>query len=331
MIGHATGSFMLIAAPVPQPFLSVCSFGIMQLYVHFLGTGGSWPSSERNVSATALKRGSDIMLFDCGEGTQRQLQKSALSYMRVSTIFITHFHGDHFLGLPGLIQTFQLNDRTTPLHIYGPPGTQDIVHQCTHLGYFRPTYDIVGHDLAPGNTVVFDGYEVKCIAARHNIPALSFCFEEKRRPGRFNKQEALRLGVPEGPLFGRLQRGHSVEAAGQTITPDMVLGASRPGRKITISGDTTPNPSLIDFAQGSDVLIHDATTDASLEDKANEYGHSTVQQAAQIAREAGVERLYLTHISPRYLDPAPLEAEARAVFPASYVAHDFMHIEVKLK
>jgi len=257
----------------------------MQLYIQFLGTGGSWPSSERNVCAIAIKRGSEILLFDCGEGTQRQLQKSTLSYMQVSTIFITHFHGDHFLGLPGLIQTFQLNNREAPLHVYGPPGMQEIIFQCTNLGYFRPTYEIVGHDLSPGNSVEFNGYEVACIEARHNIPALSYC-----------------------------------------LTEDM-----RPGRKITISGDTTPNPALIGFAKNSDVLIHDATADASLEEKANDYGHSTAQQAAQIAREAGVERLYLTHISPRYRDITPLESEARAVFPESYVANDFMHTEVKLK
>lgn len=303
----------------------------MQLYIHFLGTGGSWPSSERNVCAIAIKRGSEVLLFDCGEGTQRQLQKSSLSYMQVSTIFITHFHGDHFLGLPGLIQTFQLNDRETPLHVYGPPGMQEIIVQCTHLGYFRPTYEIVGHDLAPGNSVEFNGYEVTCIEARHNIPALSYCIKEKMRPGRFDKKRALDLGIPEGRLFGQLQCGNTVDVDGRIIAPDMVLGAPRPGRKITISGDTTPNPALIDFAKNSDVLIHEATTDASLEDKANDYGHSTAQQAAQIALEAGVERLYLMHISPRYRDITPLEAEARAVFAESYISHDFMHTEVKLK
>ena len=251
--------------------------------------------------------------------------------MQVSTIFITHFHGDHFLGLPGLIQTFQLNNREAPLHVYGPPGMQDIIFQCTNLGYFRPTYEIVGHDLAPGNSVKFNGYTVSCIEAQHNIPTLSYCLQEDMRPGRFDKERALDLGVPEGRLFGQLQRNISVDVEGQTITPEMVLGTPRPGRKITISGDTTPNPALIDLAKNSDVLIHDATADSSLEEKANDYGHSTAQQAAHIALEAGVERLYLTHISPRYRDITPLESEARAVFSESYVAHDFMHIEVKLK
>ncbi len=303
----------------------------MQLYIHFLGTGGSWPSSQRNVSAIAVKRGSDVLLFDCGEGTQRQLQKSALSYMQVDSIFVTHFHGDHFLGLPGLFQTLQLNDREKPLHVYGPPGMERLVQQLTHLGYFKPVFDIHGHSLQPGDEVRFDGYGVSCRAASHNVPAYSYCLEEDSRPGRFNKQRALELGVPEGPLFGRLQKGHPVEVDGRTVTPDMVLGPPRPGRKITLSGDTAPYEGFIEFARGSDVLIHEATADSSLEDRVNEYGHSTARQAAEVAAAAGVDRLYLTHISPRYRDTSPIAAEACEVFPESTVAHDFMQIEVELK
>lgn len=303
----------------------------MQLYIYFLGTGGSWPSSDRNVSATAIKRGKEVLLFDCGEGTQRQIQKSALSYMQITKIFVTHFHGDHFLGLPGLFQTLQLNDRTDEIHVYGPRGLSKLLHQVLHLGYFTPAYDIIGHELKDGDAVRFDGYTVRCIDAVHNVPALSYSLEEENRPGRFNKERALELGVPEGRMFGRLQRGQAVEVNGKTITPDMILGEPRKGRKITISGDTAPYDAFIEFARGSDVLIHDATTDSSLEEKANEYGHSTARQAAEVALEAGVDKLYLTHISPRYRDAKPLENEARDVFPESYVAHDFMEFEVKLK
>jgi len=303
----------------------------MQLYIYFLGTGGSWPSSDRNVSATAIKRGKEVLLFDCGEGTQRQIQKSALSYMQITKIFVTHFHGDHFLGLPGLFQTLQLNDRTDEIHVYGPRGMNKLLHQVLHLGYFTPAYDIIGHELKDGDAVRFDGYTVRCIDAVHNVPALSYSLEEENRPGRFNKERALELGVPEGRMFGRLQRGQAVEVNGKTITPDMVLGEPRKGRKITISGDTAPYDAFIEFARESDVLIHDATTDSSLKEKANEYGHSTARQAAEVALEAGVDRLYLTHISPRYRDAKPLENEARDVFPESYVAHDFMEVEVKLK
>jgi len=303
----------------------------MQLYIYFLGTGGSWPSSERGVSATAIKRGGEIILFDCGEGTQRQIQKSPLSYMQITKVFITHFHGDHFLGLPGLFQTLQLNDRKEELHVYGPKGMKKLLYQLLHLGYFTPAYEIIGHEMEGGDEIQFEGYKVKCINAFHNVPALSYSLEEDERPGRFNKKRALELGVPEGPLFGKLQKGKEVEVNGKTITPDMVMGKPRPGRKITISGDTAPYDAFIEFAKGSDVLIHDATTDSSLEEKANEYGHSTAKQAAEIALKAGVGKLYLTHISPRYRNAKPLENEAREVFAESYIAHDFMEVEVKLK
>ena len=303
----------------------------MQLYIYFLGTGGSWPSVQINVSAIAIKRGGEVLLFDCGEGTQRQIQKSKISYMQIKHVFITHYHGDHFLGLPGFIQTLQLNDRQEPLHIYGPKGTEEIVDIIVHLGYFKPDYEIIAHDLKPGDAIRFDGYEVRCIEACHNVPALAYCLEEDKRPGRFNKKKALELGIPEGPLFRKLQMGQSIEINGKIITPDMVLGPPRPGRKIVITGDTKPCERIVEFAKNSDVLIHDATFDSSLEEKANEYGHSTAKQAAEIAKKACVERLYLTHISPRYHDAKLLEEEAREIFPNSWVAHDFMEVEVKLK
>jgi ribonuclease Z len=304
----------------------------MQLFIHFLGTGGSWPSVQRNVAAVAVKRGGEIVLFDCGEGTQRQLQKSALSHMQVTKIFITHFHGDHFLGLPGFIQTLQLNDREDPLYIYGPRYTKNIVQMVLQLGYFKPAYDIIPHDLKPGDVVRGDGYNVRCHEACHNVPSLSYALEEEQRPGRFNKKRALELGVPEGRLFSRLQHGEDVTIDGGTvITPGMVLGQPRPGRKITITGDTRPCPRLLRLAAKSDVLIHDATFEASLEEKAHEYGHSTARQAAEFAQKAEVEQLILTHISPRYRSAKKLEQEAQEVFPNSRVADDFDQIEVKLK
>ncbi len=303
----------------------------MQLFIHFLGTGGSWPSVARNVSAIAIKRGGEILLFDCGEGTQRQLQKSALSYMQIKKIFITHFHGDHFLGLPGLFQTFQLNDREESLHIYGPPGIKALVYQLVHLGYFAPMYKIIPHELQGGDMLSFEGYAIKCMFVNHNVPTLSYSLEENMRPGRFNKEKALKLGVPEGPLFRRLQKGEKIKVDGKSITPKMVLGEPRPGRKITISGDTAPCNALISFAGKSDVLIHDATFDSSFKEKANEYGHSTARQAGEIAKKAGVEKLFLIHISPRYKNADVLEKDAQEVFPNAFVTHDFMEVEVKLK
>jgi len=303
-----------------------------QLHIIFLGTGGSWPTLKRNVSSIALKRGSEILLFDCGEGTQRQFQQSNLSYMQISKIFITHFHGDHFLGLPGLIQTMQLNDRDKPLHIYGPKGMEELTHQLLTLGYFRPSYKIISHDLDNGDQIEFEDYSIHVLKVKHNIPALSYRLWEHQRPGKFNKPNAIEIGVPEGPLFSKLQHGQSVILVnGKKITPDLVLGPSRKGRIIVISGDTKPCEELIAFSKDADVLIHEATFDSELEKIANEYGHTTALQAAEIAKKANVEKLFLVHISPRYLDYHVLQDEARKVFLHSFVPKDFHEIEVKLK
>ena len=303
-----------------------------QLRIIFLGTGGSWPTVKRNVSALAIKRGSEILLFDCGEGTQRQFQQSNLSYMQISKIFITHFHGDHFLGLPGLIQTMQLNDRDTPLHIYGPKGMEDLTDHLLTLGYFRPSYEIISHDITNGDEVEFEEYSIHVLKVKHNVPAFSYCLEEQQRPGKFNKPKALELGIPEGPLFSKLQCGQTITLAnGKNITPDMILGPSRKGRKIVISGDTMPCEEMIAFSKNADVLVHEATFDSELEDIAKEYGHTTAAQAAEIAKKADVEKLFLVHISPRYLDYRVLENDARKIFVQSFVPKDFQEIEVPLK
>ena len=303
-----------------------------QLNIIFLGTGGSWPTVKRNVSSVAIKRGSEILLFDCGEGTQRQFQKSKLSYMQISKVFITHFHGDHFLGLPGLIQTMELNDRERPLHIYGPKGITKLVSQLTSLGYFRPSYKIITHEVLDGDVLEFHNYVIRTLSVNHNIPALAFCFEENKRPGKFDKPKALKLGIPEGPLFSRLQRGNSITLDdGKKITPDMVLGPPRIGRKIVISGDTKPHNKLIEFSKDADILIHEATFDSELEGVAKDYGHTTAYQAAEIAKKANAKRLLLTHISPRYLDHNVLEKDAQRAFKNSYVPKDFQEFEVKLK
>jgi len=303
-----------------------------QLSIVFLGTGGSWPTVKRNVSAIAIKRGSEIILVDCGEGTQRQFQKSNLSYMQISKIFITHFHGDHFLGLPGLIQTMQLNDRDKPLHIYGPKGIKQLLSQLTSLGYFKPGYKIVANELDGGDTLKFDGYDIHVSRVKHNVPTLAYALEEHMRPGKFNKPKALAMGIPEGPLFNKLQRGQTITLKnGKKITPDMILGSPRKGRKIVISGDTTPCAHMTSFAKDADILIHDATFDSELEDVANEYGHTTASQAAEIAKKAHAGRLFLTHISPRYLDHHILENEAQKIFKHSFVPRDFQEVEVKLK
>jgi ribonuclease Z len=303
-----------------------------QLRIIFLGTGGSWPTVKRNVSSLAIKRGSEIILFDCGEGTQRQFQQSNLSYMQISKIFITHFHGDHFLGLPGLIQTMQLNDRDKPLHIYGPKGMEELTDHLLTLGYFRPSYEIISHDITNGDEVEFEEYSIHVLKVKHNVPAFSYCLEEQQRPGKFNKPKALELGIPEGPLFSKLQCGQTIALSnGKKITPGMILGPSRKGRKIVISGDTIPCEEMIAFSKNADVLVHEATFDSELEDIAKEYGHTTAAQAAEIAKKARVEKLYLVHVSPRYLDYRVLENDARKIFVQSFVPKDFQEIEVPLK
>jgi ribonuclease Z len=303
-----------------------------QLSIIFLGTSGSWPTIKRNVTSIAIKRGSEVILFDCGEGTQRQFQKSKLSYMQISKIFITHFHGDHFLGIPGLIQTMQLNDRDIPLHIYGPKGMDQLVKQLLSLGYFKPKYKIISHEIDEGSNLDFNDYKIRIMRVNHGVPALAFALEEKMRPGKFNKPKALELGIPEGPLFSKLQRGETITLKnGKIISPKKVLGPPRNGRKIVYSGDTRPINNMIKFAKDADVLIHEATFDSSLPEIPEEYGHTTALQAAEIAKKAGVEKLFLTHISPRYLDDKEIENDARKEFKKSFVPKDFEEVEVGLK
>ena len=303
-----------------------------QLSIVFLGTGGSWPTIKRNVTSIAIKRGGEIILFDCGEGTQRQFQKSRLSYMKISKIFITHFHGDHFLGLPGLIQTMQLNDRVEPLHVFGPKGMNLLLSQLVSLGYFKPNYKIISHEVKDGDTIDFGDYHIHVLKVKHNVPSFGYSLIEKIRPGLFDKPKALELGIPEGPLFSRLQHGKSVRLEdGRTINPNMVLGSPRKGRKIVISGDTKPFDKFINFAKDADVLIHEATFASDHEDIAEDYGHTTAFQAGEIAKKAKVKKLFLTHISPRYLDNGVLAEEAKKVFKNTVVPNDYEEFEVKLE
>ena len=303
-----------------------------QLSIIFLGTGGSWPTIKRNVTSTAIKRGREIILFDCGEGTQRQFQKSKLSYMQISKIFITHFHGDHFLGIPGLVQTMQLNDRDIPLHIYGPKGLNELVIKLLSLGYFKPNYQIMSHEIDEGTVLDFDEYIIKIMRVNHGIPALAYSLEEKMRPGKFDKSKALKIGIPEGPLFSKIQKGQDIVLEnGKRIKPNMILGPSRKGRKIVISGDTRPMDKMVEFAKDADVLVHEATFESSLEDISLDYGHTTALQAAEIAKKANVEKLYLNHISPRYMDNKTLEEEAKNKFKNTVVPKDFQVVEIKLK
>ena len=298
------------------------------MQIVFLGTSGSWPTPKRNVSAIAIKRGPEVLLFDCGEGTQRQFMQSTLSFMQVSRVFITHFHGDHFLGLPGLVQSMSMNGRETPLEVYGPTGIERLVSELLSLGYFTPGFQVPAKELAPQAHIDGGEYVVTAFEAAHTVPGLSYVLEEKPRPGRFSLERAKELGIPEGPLYSRLQDGQSVTVRGQTIRPEDVMGSSRRGRKIVYTGDSMPSETLRTMARGADVLIHDATADAALEEKANRYGHASSRQAAHVAKDAGVGLLILTHLSPRYEDPTSILEDARAVFPNVRVAEDFLEVDV---
>ena len=294
----------------------------------FLGTGGSVPTRDRNTSSTAVRVGSEVLLFDCGEGTQRQLMSSTVSFMKISRIFITHLHGDHFLGLPGLIQSMNFAGRLEPLAIYGPQGTEKLVEEILHLGYFQAVFQVSGHDVQDHELVPGKGYKVKAVRTEHTIPSFGFLLEEDLRPGRFNKERAMELGVPEGPLFSRLQSGTSVTVNGRTISPDMVIGDPRAGIKVAFSGDTGPSDHFKDSISGFDLLVHEATADESLKEKAHEFGHSTAHDAATVASKAGVRTLYLNHFSGRYEDVALLVSEARKVFPNTFASEDLMSVQV---
>ncbi len=295
----------------------------------FLGTGASWPSVERNVPAVAVKRGSEIVLFDCGEGTQRQFQRSKLSYMQVSKVFITHLHADHFLGIAGLVQTMRLNERKDTLRIFGPPGTRGLMDMLLSIGKSRGQFRIEVRELRDKDEVAFDAYKVVAREVRHSVFALAYALVEDDRPGRFNKARALELGVPEGRHFGQLQRGQPVALPdGRVVTPAHVLGPPRRGRKVAYTGDCVPCEATVELARGGDVLIHEATYASDFKE-ATQYGHSTAAQAAFIAQKAGVGRLLLTHISPRYTDATVLVDEARKIFSESYEARDFLEVIVK--
>jgi ribonuclease Z len=297
----------------------------------FLGTGGTYPSKIRNVTSIAVQLPGEVVMFDCGEGTQRQLMRSSVSFMKISRIFISHLHADHFLGLPGLIQSMSLNGRENALSIYGPEGTAEDVDSMMSLGYFKSGFRVVTEELSPGTTHDFGAYTVRCVQADHSIPSLAFSLEEKPRPGRFDLRKATSLGIPEGPLFRRLQEGKPVRIRDRTIRPGQVLGPPRPGRKVVYSGDTKPSKEIIRLAANADVLIHDCTLDSSHSNLAADFGHSTAAEAAGVAKAAKVRQLFLVHISPRYEDHTILEREARKVFKRSAVAQDLTEFNVRYR
>lgn len=294
------------------------------MQVTFLGTAASWPTRERNASAIALDMEKEVVLLDCGEGTQRQMFQSPTSFMRTRRVFISHYHGDHFLGLPGLIQSMCLNKRTEPLDIYGPRETRKFVDMILQLGHFTLKFPVEAHELAPGDEVDLGSYTVRTAKALHTVPTLAYRVEEKGKRGRFDGEKARGMGI-KGRDFARLESGESVELPnGTTVKPEMVMGPPRAGRSIVYSGDSAPAEDVLRLSRKADILIHESTVGHELEEEWNTYGHSSARQAAAIAKDAEVGMLYLTHFSSRYTDLAPLEEEARASFAATRVARDLL-------
>jgi len=295
----------------------------------FLGTGGTYPSKLRNVTSVAVQMPGEVVMFDCGEGTQRQLMHSSVSFMKIKKIFISHLHADHFLGLAGLIQSMSLNGREDEVAVFGPKGTAATVDAMLNLGYFKSGFRVQAADLRPEGRMDFGGYSIKFVQANHSIPAIAYAIEEKPRTGKFDVKKAKRLGIPEGPLYRQLQGGKTVIVSGRRITPSDVLGPPRPGRRVVYTGDTRPSKKIVSLASGADVLIHDCTLDSSHSELAARFGHSTASDAARVAKQAKVGILFLVHMSPRYETNHILEKEARSIFKNSRAASDLMEYQVR--
>jgi ribonuclease Z len=299
----------------------------VDLDIVFLGTAGSMPTARRAPSATLVRRGGEKLLFDCGEGTQRQLLRSDVGLVELHEIFLTHFHADHFLGLPGMLKSFALRGREMPLTLYGPRGLDELLRSLARI-FGRLSYEVDVIELAEGAVLPRDGYDLRTFAVRHGREALGYSLIEDARPGRFAVSAADALGIPFGPERGALQAGEPVTLPdGRVVTPEQVLGESRPGRKLVVTGDTAPSDGVVEAAVGADLLVHEATFCEEEAERAQETEHSTALEAARVARDAGVTLLALTHLSSRY-GAGEVEREARTVFPATVVPRDFDLIEI---
>lgn len=299
------------------------------LSVTFLGTGASIPTIDRNVAGLAVQREGETILFDCGEGSQRQMMRYGVGFS-FREIFFTHYHADHLLGVTGLLRTMGLQDRTAPVVLYGPKGAQRILGTAITLGVERNKFPVEILEIKPGDRLARDEYDIVVFATEHRADTVGFALVEHSRLGRFNPERARELGIPEGPLWGQLHRGKTVTLPdGRTVGPGDLVGNPRPGRSLVYTGDTRPHLSVIEASRNADLLVHEATFGGDELERARETGHSTAAEAARVALEAGVRRLVLTHISSRYnRDASELLAEAKAVFPETVIARDGMTVEI---
>jgi ribonuclease Z len=292
----------------------------------FFGTSGSVPTAQRAPSALLVRRGSERLLFDCAEGTQRQMLRSTVGLVELREVFLTHYHADHYLGLPGMLKTFALRGRETDLTIYGPAGLNELFGALKRI-FGKLTYRLRLEELQAGDILERDGYNLVTFAPAHGVSALGYALVEAPRPGRFDVEAADALGV-DPPQRGLLQRGESIELSdGRVLTPDAVLGPPRAGRKLVLAGDTAPSPIVLEAARDAEVLVHEATFLDEERVRAQETAHSTALEAAEVARDAEVSLLALTHLSNRYFGPE-IAREARTIFPDTVVPKDFDVIDV---
>jgi len=303
---------------------------ISTVKIVFFGTGGSWPSPERNLPSIGIQLDRDIILFDVGEGTQRQIMQTSLSFMKISKIFITHFHGDHFLGLAGLIQTMVFNDRKEKLEIYGPEDTIRQVSNFLNVGYYSLSFPISIREVGNNDVLDFGDYTITAIKTIHPVTNLAYAIKEKDKK-RISQELMMKNSLTSKDVDSIIKNGVILKN-GKRISIDDISDGIRVGRKIVYTGDTAPCNCIVDIAKNAKFLIHDSTVDSSLEEKGNEYGHSSARQAAEIAKKAKVENLILTHISPRYRssDVKLLEDEAKSIFKNSIIAKDLMEIQVAI-
>ena len=299
------------------------------LSVTFLGTGAATPTVDRNVAGLAVQREGEMILFDCGEGTQRQMMRYGVGFS-FTEVFFTHYHADHLLGITGLLRTMGLQDRSAPVTLYGPRGAERVLGAAITLGIERNRFPVEIAEVRPGDRLCRDEYDLVVFETDHRADTVGYALAEHTRLGRFNPERARELGVPEGPLWGQLHRGETVMLQdGRQVGPAELVGTPRRGRTLVYSGDTRPHLALLETSRGADLLVHEATFGGDEALRAVETGHSTAAEAARIALEAGVRRLVLTHISPRYTRDAPeLLAEAKAVFPETMIARDGMTVDV---
>ncbi|MDA7494877.1 ribonuclease Z [Nitrosopumilus sp.] len=295
----------------------------------FLGTSAAQPTQKRGLSCICLEREGEIIMFDAGESAQISYTKAGLGWNKKMKLFVTHLHGDHCVGILGLLQTMSMQNRTESLEIFGPKGIDEFLAANIKILNFSLPFSILITIVSEGKIYENNKFLIRAAKASHSITAFSYLFEEKDKPGRFNVQKANELGIPEGELWNKLQNGEGVSNNGKLIRPEQVLGTKRPGKKIGISGDTMPTKELELFFNECDYLVFDSTFLDEEKQKAQDTCHSTAKQAAELGKNANVKNLILTHFSARYKDEIEHKNEAGKIHDSVITARDLLEVEIK--